>query len=161
MNRNLLPDLLAENLYAVPLDALWQRGVRCLVLDLDNTLMPWNAREYDEKLPAWLENARQMGFALFMLSNGTGPRVQEMAGLAASPMPASPGPPASKPRPGVPAFPASAAPPSAIRSLRISWAQTGQAFIPSWWNRCPAGNSYLPNLLAWWNGPYVGGCEIG
>lgn len=80
MNRNLLPDLLAENLYAVPLDALWQRGIRCLVLDLDNTLMPWNAREYDEKLPAWLENARQMGFALFMLSNGTGPRVQEMAG---------------------------------------------------------------------------------
>ena len=79
MNRHLIPDHHASSLYEVPLLALWDRGIRCLVLDLDNTLVPWNTRIFDDKLAGWLQQARDIGFTLFLLSNGGSKRVRETA----------------------------------------------------------------------------------
>ena len=79
MKRMLKPNYHASSLYDVPLDTLWNNGIRCLVLDLDNTLVAWNVRAFDQKLADWLEYARNIGFALFILSNGGSKRVGIMA----------------------------------------------------------------------------------
>ena len=74
-----MPDAYAASVYAIDLKALWQMGKRCLVLDLDNTLLPYNARDYGPELTAWLDEARRIGFSLFILSNGHHVRVEKMA----------------------------------------------------------------------------------
>ena len=37
----LCPRLYVDSIFAIPIDALWQRGIRGLIFDVDNTLTGW------------------------------------------------------------------------------------------------------------------------
>jgi HAD superfamily phosphatase (TIGR01668 family) len=80
--RNLLkPSLLADVVWEIDLAALWERGVRGLILDLDNTLVDWNGSRVRPEVRGWLEAARRKGMRLAMASNAIGGRrVVEVAG---------------------------------------------------------------------------------
>jgi HAD superfamily phosphatase (TIGR01668 family) len=79
--RNLLrPTLLVDAVWAIDLDALWEQGTRGLILDLDNTLVDWNATWVRPEVRAWLEAARRKGMALCLVSNAVrGRRVMQVA----------------------------------------------------------------------------------
>jgi len=79
--RNLLrPTLVADAVWEIDLDALWERGVRGLILDLDNTLVEWNGSRVRPEVRRWLEAARRKGMRLAMASNAIrGRRVVDLA----------------------------------------------------------------------------------
>lgn len=68
--RNLLrPTLLAEAIWTIDLDWLAGRGIRGLILDLDNTLVDWNATWVRPQVRSWLEAARRREMRLCLASN--------------------------------------------------------------------------------------------
>ena len=60
--------------------ALARRGVKLVLADLDNTLVPYRATEPPAEIVAWKEALEQAGIALFLLSNSRKPgRAQHFA----------------------------------------------------------------------------------
>ncbi|MCY0875969.1 MAG: YqeG family HAD IIIA-type phosphatase [Firmicutes bacterium] len=74
-----LPTDYVTSIYHIDLRHLWDSGVRGLVTDLDNTLVAWGALTAPEKLVAWLDHARELGFAVCILSNNHEERVARFA----------------------------------------------------------------------------------
>ena len=66
-------------IYDIDLSALRARGIRGVILDLDNTIVPWGSREVGPKLPAWIASARAADLQLCIVSNNMGSRVQSIA----------------------------------------------------------------------------------
>ena len=69
-----VPDLMAETIYDLTPDALTQRGVRFVILDIDNTVAPYTVHAADEQMTAWVEGLKAAGLDLFVLSNNRGTR---------------------------------------------------------------------------------------
>jgi hypothetical protein len=63
------PTRLAEVIWRVELPALWETGIRGLILDLDNTLTEWNATYLRPEIREWIEQAKSLGFHLCLVSN--------------------------------------------------------------------------------------------
>ena len=75
------PTFLAEAVWAIDLDTLLRRGIRGLLLDLDNTLVDWNGSWVRPEVRAWVNAARRSGLGLCLVSNAfRGARVARVAG---------------------------------------------------------------------------------
>lgn len=96
MGRGLRPDSRSDTVYAISLRELRARGIRGVILDLDNTLVPWGAREAPPELSRWISSGRTEGLRFCIVSNNLGARVERLA--AALGVPAVTG--ALKPRRG-------------------------------------------------------------
>ena len=59
----------AHDIYELSGAALEGRGIRLLLADLDNTLVPYGVPLPDERLKAWRDDLRAHGGTLFVLSN--------------------------------------------------------------------------------------------
>jgi hypothetical protein len=59
----------ADDIYALSGENLAGRGVKLLLADLDNTLVPYGVPLPDEKLKAWRDDLTAYGVTLFILSN--------------------------------------------------------------------------------------------
>ncbi len=71
----LRPDEHVRSLTDVAADRLWERGVRGIVLDLDNTCCEYHAPELAPGVAEWVAGARDRGFRIVMLSNNFSERV--------------------------------------------------------------------------------------
>ena len=60
---------LADNIYEISGAALGRRGIRLLLADLDNTLVPYGVPLPDEKLKGWRDELAAHWVTLFILSN--------------------------------------------------------------------------------------------
>lgn len=67
--RNLVPLRAIENIYEVDLAALAAEGFRLVLLDVDNTLLPWR----EETMPAasieWVQKGKDLGIEFCLISN--------------------------------------------------------------------------------------------
>jgi HAD superfamily phosphatase (TIGR01668 family) len=80
VGRLLRPTFLARAIWEIDAEALWDHGVRGLVLDLDNTLVDWNEEWVRPEVRAWLDAARGRGMTLCLVSNAVrGKRVLRVA----------------------------------------------------------------------------------
>ncbi|MBI4276948.1 MAG: YqeG family HAD IIIA-type phosphatase [Armatimonadetes bacterium] len=77
--RWLVPREYAPSVQAIDLAALRRRGIEALLLDLDNTLVPWGAREIPEALPGWIAAARAHGLRLCIVTNNFTRRAERIA----------------------------------------------------------------------------------
>jgi uncharacterized protein len=68
MFENCRPDLIVDRVERLDQDDLWARGVRGIVLDLDNTLCTWHGSDLTPERMAWLQQAKTR-FKLCILSN--------------------------------------------------------------------------------------------
>ena len=68
------PHAALDSLYEVDLDKLWSEGKRLLLLDVDNTLLPWKSTEIPQETFDWIDRAKEMGFELCILSNTRHPK---------------------------------------------------------------------------------------
>lgn len=75
----LCPDDCVDTVLDIDLDELKRRGIRALILDVDNTLLGWESHELPADVLAWVEKAKQMGFRVCIASNGTKARVRKIA----------------------------------------------------------------------------------
>lgn len=77
--RNFCPNEWVRRVEDLDLEALRARGLRALLLDLDNTLTVWRGYEMTPELEAWLAEAKRH-FRLCLVSNQIkGRRVHEIA----------------------------------------------------------------------------------
>lgn len=60
-------------------EVLEQRGIRGLLLDVDNTLTTYGSTELAEGVPEWLETMKRAGVALTVVSNAVDRRVAPFA----------------------------------------------------------------------------------
>lgn len=80
MWRNFVPAHAENSLLDVDIDALWNRGKRLILLDVDHTIIQWGSEEFPEGVVEWVERAHAKGFKLCILSNTRNP--ERLARLA-------------------------------------------------------------------------------
>lgn len=66
-------------IYDIDFAALRALGIRGVILDLDNTIVPWGAHEVGPELPVWIAAARAADLQLCIVSNNMGRRVTSIA----------------------------------------------------------------------------------
>ena len=69
-----VPDLMPETIYDLTPSDLTARGVRFVILDIDNTVAPYTVHAADEAMTAWVAGMQAAGLELFVLSNNRGAR---------------------------------------------------------------------------------------
>lgn len=68
MLKHCKPDIIVARLEDLDQDELWERGVRGIIIDLDNTLCAWHSSEVSAGRMEWLQRAKER-FKLCILSN--------------------------------------------------------------------------------------------
>lgn len=58
---------------------LYKQGIRLVLLDLDNTLVPWHTKEVSPQARAWLQAAACVGLKVFLVTNAVKGRALELA----------------------------------------------------------------------------------
>jgi len=71
---NLCPDEYVESLAVVDIEALRSRGIESVLLDLDNTILPWQRLEIPPESAEWIRKAKDSGLKLCIASNTHNPR---------------------------------------------------------------------------------------
>ncbi len=64
-----VPDIRLDRITQLTPDLLAERGIRLVMLDLDNTIAPYGTHEPEADILAWTENVREAGTELFFVSN--------------------------------------------------------------------------------------------
>lgn len=65
----LSPDRYVAAVERIDLEGLRRAGVRALLLDRDNTIVPRDRKTAPAAVAAWLDRARELGFSLHIVSN--------------------------------------------------------------------------------------------
>lgn len=71
------PDFMLERVYYLTADALKEKGFTTVLVDLDNTLLAWNNPKGTPEMRAWLEDMKEAGIQVVVVSNNTYKRVKE------------------------------------------------------------------------------------
>ena len=72
----LVPDYIFDTFEDVTPEFLSSIGIRALLIDIDNTLAPYEQAEPDEAIIAWFEGMRAAGISASLISNNHPPRVE-------------------------------------------------------------------------------------
>jgi uncharacterized protein len=75
----MVPDLFAQSIYVIDYEELKRRGVRGIIVDLDNTLVESTRPDATPRLVTWLDELRDMGFKVMIVSNNNRTRVAHFA----------------------------------------------------------------------------------
>lgn len=70
------PDILFPNIYEITPELLKKEKVKGLVLDLDNTIAPYEVAEPTEEMNKWFHAMKDAGIKLAFVSNNKGERVK-------------------------------------------------------------------------------------
>ncbi len=97
MGKILKPDEVYARVEDIALEKLWEKGIRGLILDLDNTIVPWGEDIPPQKIVEFVQKAKDIGFRLAIISNAQPRRVARCGeileipgiGLAKKPFPSS------------------------------------------------------------------------
>ncbi len=69
------PDLYCDSIRHIDLDMLKNKGIKGLILDIDNTLVPMHSKDADENAMTWIRDLKNKGFKVCILSNASEKRV--------------------------------------------------------------------------------------
>ena len=72
MSFSLIPDYSFRSICDVSPEFLKSRGIRLLLLDLDNTIAPYGTVVPPEDIAAWAEKIKENGITLFIITNNRG-----------------------------------------------------------------------------------------
>ena len=76
MKSILIPDYIFPNYRAVTVEFLREAGIRGLLVDIDNTLAPYEVAEPDDEIRAWVKALTEDGVKIAFVSNSHPPRVE-------------------------------------------------------------------------------------
>lgn len=85
MLKLLEPCLVINTLYDLNFDVLKQHGIRGIIFDLDNTIIPWDSVELCQDIRLWLNQLSGQGFKLCLVSNNGKKRVRQIAAQCNAP----------------------------------------------------------------------------
>ena len=75
----LCPDAMFESLFDIDFDKLIDLGIKGIIFDLDNTIIPWDSSEMCPDVCAWIAEVHSKGFKVSIVSNNWHSRVREIA----------------------------------------------------------------------------------
>ncbi|MCQ2406624.1 MAG: YqeG family HAD IIIA-type phosphatase [Oscillospiraceae bacterium] len=75
-----VPDVMKDNIYELNPRFFNNRGIKLIILDIDNTIAPYSVPEPTERMKAWVQGLKDAGFKLAVLSNNRGTRPETYAG---------------------------------------------------------------------------------
>ena len=78
MLKYLQPDLYVASVADIDLSALSGNGIRALIIDLDNTLLPWRERRSNAVFVETLQRLTESGFKICIVSNARDNRVKSL-----------------------------------------------------------------------------------
>lgn len=64
-----VPDIYQKSVYAIDYQKLINRGIKCLLFDLDNTLVPISLKSPNTKLKNFIDDLKKRGFKVIIFSN--------------------------------------------------------------------------------------------
>jgi len=76
MKEKLIPDYMFGHYYEVTPAFLTSIGVRALLIDIDNTLAPYEMPDPDDRIRAWFRELDENGISVALVSNNHAPRVE-------------------------------------------------------------------------------------
>jgi hypothetical protein len=75
------PWLKVENISVIDLEMLKLQGIDTLLLDMDNTVVPWHTFNVDETTGSWINNAKTLGFKICIISNNQKWRIVKITAI--------------------------------------------------------------------------------
>ena len=94
--RLLTPDYMFGTFDEVTPAFLQERGIRALLIDIDNTLAPYEQDDPDDRIIAWFSALRAAGIKAALISNNHPPRVERFNAPLSLPAYADSGKPGSR-----------------------------------------------------------------
>lgn len=76
MLEKFIPDIYQKSIYAIDYKKLKSSGIKCILFDLDNTLVPYHTNKPTKKVKDLIENLKDMGFRIILFSNATRKRLK-------------------------------------------------------------------------------------
>ncbi len=70
------PDVYSQSIYTINYDKLLERGIKCLLFDLDNTCIPYIKKEPTKELKEHFDKIKDMGFKVIIFSNSPKKRLE-------------------------------------------------------------------------------------
>jgi len=74
-NYSFVPDVMFDEALGITPDFLISKGIRAVVLDIDNTLVTYGVAEPTEEVIAWIDSLKSAGLGVAIASNNHAPRV--------------------------------------------------------------------------------------
>lgn len=81
----LIPDYYYKTIEEIPYTTFYDKGIRLILTDLDNTLISYKEAEPTEALYAWKDKILAMGFEVIIVSNSRKHRVEHFAKMLGLP----------------------------------------------------------------------------
>jgi hypothetical protein len=76
------PDVYLESIYLIDIEKLQQKkNIKGIIVDLDNTLVPWGSNYLDKKIVSWIKQVKQSGMKICIVSNTTANHLSDMSNL--------------------------------------------------------------------------------
>jgi uncharacterized protein len=75
----LFPNQHLNSIFELQSQQLHELGIKGVIADMDNTLVPWNDRSVPPRLARWLAGLKEEGFRLCIVSNNTAEKGAELA----------------------------------------------------------------------------------
>ncbi len=76
MLEKFIPDIYQKSIYTIDYKKLKHSGIKCLLFDVDNTLVPYHVKKPTKKLRDLIEKLKEMGFTVILLSNACKQRIK-------------------------------------------------------------------------------------
>jgi len=64
-----VPDMYKKSIYDIDYKKLKKNGIKCILFDLDNTLVPYNIKEPTEKVIELFKKIKSLGLKIIIFSN--------------------------------------------------------------------------------------------
>ncbi|AZO95699.1 YqeG family HAD IIIA-type phosphatase [Iocasia frigidifontis] len=75
MINKLKPDQYYQDVFLIDFDLLKKQGIKGVICDIDNTIVPWSEEEILQEIIDWFSEIKDRGFQICLVSNGTAKRV--------------------------------------------------------------------------------------
>ena len=70
------PDIYAQSIYTINYNKLLEKGIKCLLFDLDNTCVPYIEKKPTKELKNHFDMLKDMGFKVIIFSNSPKKRLE-------------------------------------------------------------------------------------
>lgn len=77
----LCPNLILNSLHDLEHETLKELGIKGIIFDLDNTIIPWDRQDMSLEMVERLNDLLSEGFKICLLSNNMGKRVKSIANI--------------------------------------------------------------------------------
>ena len=71
-----VPDMYQKSIYDINYDQLFSRGIRCLLFDLDNTLVPVDEKTPSDSVKKLFDELKNKGFKIIIFTNSPSKRAR-------------------------------------------------------------------------------------